>query len=87
MDFNFSKTFDVLKRLILPVLLLIILLALSKSFINFEYNRITSLISIMIHGVIGVLIYLVITYKNKSLKDVFGEEIINKILRKLHFKS
>ena len=86
MDFNFSKTFDVLKRLLLPVLFLIILLALSKSFINFEYNRITSLISIMIHGVIGVLIYLVITYKNKSLKDVFGEEIINKILRKLHLK-
>ena len=83
MKFNFKDTINMLKKLVLPTIILIVLLTVSKLFIHFEYNRITSLISIMIHGIIGVIIYLYITYKNGVLYKVFGEEFINKILKKL----
>lgn len=83
MSFNFKKSLEVLKRLVLPALIIIIMLALSKTFISFEYNRLNSILSVMIHGIIGMIIYLLITYKNKSLTDVLGEEFVNKILRKI----
>ena len=83
MNFKFDKTLDVLKRLVLPVLALITMLLLSKTFIHVNLNRWMSLVSVLIHGIIGVIIYLLITYNNKALTDVLGEEFVNKILKKL----
>ena len=83
MNFKFDKTLDVLKRLVLPVLALMPMLLLSKTFIHVNLNRWMSLVSVLIHGIIGVIIYLLITYNNKALTDVLGEEFVNKILKKL----
>lgn len=83
MNFKFDTTLNVLKRLVLPVIVLISLLILSKSFIHIEYTRWMSLASVLIHGIIGVIIYLFITYKNKALTDVLGEEFVNKLFKKL----
>ena len=84
MKFNYKETFKLLEKLIIPVLFIIIPIALSKHYIKFEYTRITSFISLFIHGIYGVVIYFIITYKNGALKDVFSEELINNILKKLH---
>ncbi len=84
--FNYRDVLNVLKRLILPVIIILILLIISKHYIVFNYTRLNSIISIMIHGIVGVVIYLFITYKNKSLTDVLGKEFVDKILIKLHLK-
>ena len=87
MKFTYRPTIDLLKKLILPSLCLIVPLTLSKVFIKFNYTRLTSLISLAIHGMIGVIIYLTITYKNGSINDTIGNTFIDKILSKLHIKT
>ena len=86
MKFTYRPTIDLLKKLILPSLCLIVPLTLSKVFIKFNYTRLTSVISLAIHGMIGVIIYLTITYKNGSINDTIGNTFIDKILSKLHIK-
>ena len=87
MNFNFKKTFELLKNIILPIILMILPIILIRHYVSFNLTRITALISISLYGILGVIIYLFITYKNKMLQTVFGEEFINKILKKLHLKK
>ena len=87
MNFNYQRTIELLKKLILPSICIIVPIALSKYFYTFEYTRLNSIISIMIHGLIGVFIYLLIAYKNGSLESVFGKEFLDNIFRKLHLKK
>ena len=87
MKFTYRPTIDLLKKLILPSLCLIVPLTLSKVFIKFNYTRLTSVISLAIHGMTGVIIYLTITYKNGSINDTIGNTFIDKILSKLHIKT
>ena len=87
MNFNFKKTLELLKNIIIPVLVMIIPILVIRHFVSFELTRITSLLSVCIYGMIGVIIYLIITYKNKMLYTVFGEEFVNNLLKKLHLKK
>ena len=87
MKFNYKSVLNVLKRLIIPVIVVLVLLIISKHYILIKYTRLNSLISILIHGFVGVIIYLLITYKNKALTDVLGEEFVNKLLVKAHLKK
>ena len=87
MGFKYKKTFELLKKLIIPTAIVLIMLIISKYYIKIEYTRLTALVSVIIHGIIGVIIYAIITYKNKALEEVFGSELINKVLRKLHLKK
>ena len=83
MNFNYSKTIESLKNILVPTIIMIIPIIVAKSFIKIEYTRFNSFISLMIYGIIGVVIYLIISYKNKSLENVFGSELIDKVLTKL----
>lgn len=87
MNFNFKKSFELLKNIIVPIIVMIVPILLLRHFITFEITRVTALISVCIYGIIGVLIYLVITYKNGMLNTVFGEEFINNLFKKLHLKK
>ena len=87
MNFNYKKTIDLLKKVIVPCIVMIIPILLVKHFVKFDYTRLNSFISLMLFGIYGVISYLILAYKNKSLFDVFGEEFINKILVKLHIKK
>lgn len=86
-NFNFKDTLNLLKNLIIPCVLMIIPILVLKHYIVIEYTRLNSLISVICYGILGVLIYGFITYKNKSLENVLGEETINKVLRKLKLKK
>ena len=84
MNFKYTDTLNTLKKLILPTIVLLVPIIISKHFIHFEYTRVTSIISLFIYGMYGVIVYLLITYKNGALYSVFGEEFVNNILKKLH---
>ncbi|MDD6272161.1 MAG: polysaccharide biosynthesis protein [bacterium] len=86
MKMNYQNTLNLLKKLVFPCILILIPVLISKYYINFEYTFITSMISLIIHGIYGMSIYLLITYKNGSLNSILGDEFINKILVKLHLK-
>ena len=76
-----------IKKLIIPSITIIVMILLSKVFIKFDYTFISSAISLLIHGILGVIIYLIIVYKNNAIDETLGNEFIDKILIKLRLKK
>lgn len=87
MHFSYRKTVNLMKKLIVPSIAIIVPILLSKTFIKFDYTFISSAISLMIHGILGVIIYLTIVYKNNAINETLGNEFIDKILVKLRLKK
>lgn len=87
MNFNFKKTLELLRNIIIPIIIMIIPILIIRHFVTLNLTRMTSLLSVALYGILGVTIYLFITYKNGSLNTVFGEEFINNIFKKLHLKK
>ncbi len=86
LHFSYKSTIKTLKKTIIPLICLFVPIMLSKIFIKFEYNYLTSFISLAIHGVFGLCIYLFVMYLNGNIIDVFGRDYVNKLLIKLHLK-
>lgn len=82
MKFNYSYTINTIKKLIIPIVLIIIVLNIIRHFFTIEYRMFNVLIYLAINGGIGAVIYLFFTYKNKLLQDIFGENFLKKILRR-----
>ncbi len=81
---NYKSTLIMLKKIILPTLLMIIIVLIFKFFLPFEnLTRIKSLLYIIICALCGGGSFILITYKNGILVSVFGKDFINKILKKL----
>lgn len=87
MKFSFSNTFNVLKRLITPVICIVVPITICRYFITYNQTMINSFISLALYGTFGMLVYLIFTYKNGVLGEVFGQENIDKILIKLNLKK
>ena len=66
--------------MILPIIV-------GKQLFTYNISTLNSLITLGIYGCIGMGIYLYMTYKNNALQEVLGEELINKVLKKLHLKK
>lgn len=77
---NISKT-------ILPTIATIIVILILKTFIKYNGGYIITIIKLGICGLISMGTYMLITYKNKSLQNILGEDIINKVLSKLRIKK
>lgn len=86
MNFSYKISIETIKKMILPITCLFVPILLSKIFIKYDYSYLTSFVSLFIHGMYGVIIYLVISYKNGLLVDTLGRETINNILSKFHIK-
>ena len=86
MNFSYKISIETIKKMILPITCLFVPILLSKIFIKYDYSYLTSFVSLFIHGMYGVIIYLVISYKNGLLVDTLGREAINNILSKFHMK-
>ncbi len=85
---DYRKTYIILKKLILPLLLMTVSLLILNIFVPINSNRIIIMLGIVIiYTLIGGLIFLFTAYKNKTLELVFGEEAVNKILKKLRLKK
>lgn len=86
MNFSYKISIETIKKMILPITCLFVPILLSKIFIKYDYRYLTSFVSLFIHGMYGVIIYLVISYKNGLLVDTLGRETIYNILSKFHMK-
>ena len=84
MHFSYWNAFNTVKRMIIPVICMIVPIIISKIFIKYDYNYLTSFVSLLIHGTIGSIIYLVVSYKSGALYSAFGREYVNKLLKKVH---
>lgn len=85
-EFNISyeKTLTYFINILFDSILMILVLSLLKIFIPINISsRILSLFIIIAYSFIGLIIYLFLTYRNKTLENIFGSNIKNKIVRKL----
>ena len=87
MKFNYKDTVKLFAKLILPIIIVIVPIIIAKHYLVFDLTKIYAFISLLVYGLYGVIVYLLITYKNGALNTVFGEEMVNNILRKIHLKK
>ena len=87
MNFRLNDTRKIIKKIIYPVAIVFIVLFILTHIVTYEYTLLSALLSLFINGIIGLSIYLFLTYKNGALYDVFGKESIDKILRKIKLKK
>ncbi len=88
LKFNYKLIINTLLKTIIPTLSMIIVLLILKIIlpINNIFN-LSFIIKIIIYVTLGALTYLIISYYNKNLENVFSKEYIDKILIKLHIKK
>lgn len=72
-----------LKTLIPAITMALILIIINKLLPLNPYNKLDSLIIITINTILGAIIYIYISIKLNLLKEVFGEDYLNKITKKL----
>lgn len=83
-DLSYKDTFELIKKLCVPTLALFVVVFLLKGIIPINYySRISCIFYIGIISVVGAIVYFVITYKMGILNKVFGNSMINKIIKKL----
>ncbi len=72
-----------LKTLIPAITMALILIIINKLLPLNPYNKLDSLLIITINTILGAIIYIYISIKLNLLKEVFGEDYLNKITKKL----
>ena len=81
---NYSSTFKTVFKIILPTICMIVVLILLNKFLNLDvYDKLGSLITIIINAALGAIIYLGISYKTGIIENIFGKEYLNKLIKKL----
>lgn len=83
-ELNYKSTIEEFKHIFVGVvLMLIIMFGLTKIIPLNIKSRVLSLVFAGIYAMVGGATYLIYTYKTNSLQNIFGEELFNKIKRKL----
>ena len=85
--FEYIPILKNITKTILPTIATIIVILILKTFIKYNGGYIITIIKLGICGLISMGTYMLITYKNKSLENILGEDIINKVLSKLRIKK
>ena len=82
MNFKFKATFNIIKKIILPTILIIAVIYILKKLVVFDYNMINSFVSLIFYGMLGSIIFILITYRNNALKSVFGENFLSVLTKR-----
>lgn len=81
---NYKETFKILSKTLIPAVTMIITLIIFNSVIKIPTVTITgSLLKIVINAIIGGAIYIGLSYKLHILDDIFGSEMLKRIIKKL----
>lgn len=87
---SYKSTFDMILKTLLSIIIMLIPLILLTNIIDIHnLTRMKAIIVCAVYGIIGMIIYFIMTYKLGVIKQVLGdnmfnkiEKIINKIFRK-----
>lgn len=83
---NYSGTFKTVFKILLPAACMTIILLILNKFLPFNlYSRKEGLLVIIIDTIVGAIIYLGISFGIKLPQSIFGEEYINRAIKKLTF--
>ncbi len=85
---KFNTTINMTYKVLFAVsIMFMVLFALNKVLPFNLYTRSGAMAVTVINSIIGAIIYIFITYKLNVIDEVFGRDFIDKIKRKLHFKT
>lgn len=85
-DIEYKSSLKVIRKLILPLLLMISGVLLCEYFIHVDLNnKMMAIMYVAICVIVGGSIYLTIVVKSGLLKEVLGSKLYNKIISKLTF--
>lgn len=88
--FSYKSIYNTIYKMILPLILITVLSILLNRFffnVNEIQGYIITFIKLALFGIIYLLIYLIITYKNNLIEDVFNKSMVDKIMNKLKLKK
>ena len=86
LNFNYKGIIKNLRKTIIPILIMFAVVFLLNNLIGYPLNTLLTILKLAILGIIGMVVYLVLMYKNKGLQDVFGKNLIINIMKKLKLK-
>lgn len=82
-NISYLKALRTFIKVSLCTAIMVLGLSIMNLFIpNFSTSRILSILYICLYGVVGVIIYLFVSYKSNTLSEIVGKDVINKILLK-----
>ena len=83
-NLNYKNTFNVLAKLLLPIMLMIITVLVLMNIIPININsKLSCIIYIATISIIGGIVYLISAYKLGIIKKVFGEKNTERIISKI----
>ena len=83
-NLDFKSFFNKMFKFIYPLIIMIIVLLLMKNILPFNLiNRFTSIITIMLYAIVGIIIYFTLTIKNGAFECIFGDKLLKKIKHQL----
>ncbi|MDD6879312.1 MAG: polysaccharide biosynthesis protein [bacterium] len=82
-NINFEKTIKEAFNILIAIIGMILSLVILNKFISIDtITRFKSIIIVAIYSFIGALVYLLILYKTNTIFNIFGEDFVNKIIKK-----
>lgn len=84
-DLHFVSTYKMLGKISVPVTIMIVELLILNRFIMFGNSKVSSILTVLVNAIIGGATYIFIAYKMHIIQDIFGKEMLNKIIKKLTF--
>lgn len=81
---NYKELFINIGKMIIPAVSMVVILLVLNHFIILDpRSAMNSIIIIVVNAIIGGIIYIGVSYKTNLLSNIFGDELVSKILKKL----
>lgn len=87
-NFHYKEIFRVFKKMLVPLMIMIIVVVILKRIVPINYmSKFSAIVFIAIISIIGALVYFVIAYKMKLIDEVLGKDFLDKVMKKLRKKK
>jgi len=85
-EINIKETVKVFIKILVPTIAMVLVLLLIKYFVPYNVDsRLSSVLFIILNTLIGSVVYLFIATKMGLMKEIFGQKMIAKIVKKATF--
>lgn len=85
---NYKSTFKMFAKIMIPATTMIVALLVLNMFLNLDVTlKINAILVIIINILVGAPIYLFIAFKMGLFHQTFGEDFVERIIKKLTFKK
>ena len=85
-NFNYSSIGKIIAKTIVPLFIMSIVVFGLNIVMGTKESTIFTFIKVAVLAIIGLVVYLVLLYKNNGLNSIFGKDKIDNIMKKIHLK-